>query len=412
MRGLWGLLLGMALARPALATQENFQAGSASAPLQSLGTSASAGLFGASYGAFCRGQESLGVNPAGLSATEHFELALHHSAWLLETAQDSLAMALPLGASQSLGLSLGQLDFGSFEARASSGALKGSSHAADYAASLAWACRMGRLNMGLSLSALRQDLDGLVTDEGSAGLGLQWQARPGGFELGWAVDGIGASADGRLPAAMKLALAEPVAMGPDWTLTLAGGASAEALGTHRLDAGLELAGFRRSFLRAAYEYDLSQRGLGGMAGLNLGLGARLGDLSLDYAFLPYGDLGNAQRISLAYALPSEKYTPQPSPVPTPPPTASPTPAPSPPPQSEVAVKFVVRQDPLDQARSPEEDALYAALEKDPGDLKAWHSLADYYRQAGQKDRACQAFEKCLELKPDPELKAWLENYKK
>lgn len=40
--------------------------------------------------------------------------------------------------------------------------------------------------------------------------------------------------------------------------------------------------------------------LGGLAGLTGGLGFNLGRLSLDYAFSPFGILGNINRVSIGY----------------------------------------------------------------------------------------------------------------
>ena len=51
-------------------------------------------------------------------------------------------------------------------------------------------------------------------------------------------------------------------------------------------------------LRAGYSGRLSGGGLGGLAGFSAGLGISLKSLDLDYALAPYGDLGNAHRLSI------------------------------------------------------------------------------------------------------------------
>jgi len=38
--------------------------------------------------------------------------------------------------------------------------------------------------------------------------------------------------------------------------------------------------------------------LGGLSGLGAGLGLRMRGYNLDYAFTPFGELGNVQRLSL------------------------------------------------------------------------------------------------------------------
>jgi hypothetical protein len=51
-------------------------------------------------------------------------------------------------------------------------------------------------------------------------------------------------------------------------------------------------------LRAGYRYALGGNDLGTASGLRAGLGVEIRDYSFDYAFVPYGELGQAHRVSL------------------------------------------------------------------------------------------------------------------
>ena len=51
-------------------------------------------------------------------------------------------------------------------------------------------------------------------------------------------------------------------------------------------------------LRAGYTYALGGNDLGTASGLRAGIGVAITDYKLDYAFVPYGELGQAHRISL------------------------------------------------------------------------------------------------------------------
>ena len=51
-------------------------------------------------------------------------------------------------------------------------------------------------------------------------------------------------------------------------------------------------------LRSGYMAETGAAGLGNGAGFNAGVGIMLMDARLDYAVTPFGELGNAQRISL------------------------------------------------------------------------------------------------------------------
>ncbi len=53
-------------------------------------------------------------------------------------------------------------------------------------------------------------------------------------------------------------------------------------------------------LRLGYEYQLTRPDLGGISGFTGGIGLHLHMMSLDYAFVPLGDLGTTHRISLNF----------------------------------------------------------------------------------------------------------------
>ncbi len=50
-------------------------------------------------------------------------------------------------------------------------------------------------------------------------------------------------------------------------------------------------------LRAGYKYGYDTESLGSIVGLGVGIGFRLWNLGLDYAFVPFGDLGDTHRIT-------------------------------------------------------------------------------------------------------------------
>jgi hypothetical protein len=50
-------------------------------------------------------------------------------------------------------------------------------------------------------------------------------------------------------------------------------------------------------LRTGYQFG---RNTGAGSGFSVGMGLTFSNLGLDYAFVPYGDLGDTHRISLGY----------------------------------------------------------------------------------------------------------------
>ena len=51
-------------------------------------------------------------------------------------------------------------------------------------------------------------------------------------------------------------------------------------------------------LRAGYRYTVGGNPLGTASGLRAGIGVEITDYKIDYAFVPYGELGQAHRVSL------------------------------------------------------------------------------------------------------------------
>lgn len=66
------------------------------------------------------------------------------------------------------------------------------------------------------------------------------------------------------------------------------------------DIGAEVTPKKYFSLRMGYRYALTRRDLGGFSDLSAGLAFRWNTLSLDYAFVPLGDLGLTHRISLNF----------------------------------------------------------------------------------------------------------------
>lgn len=75
-----------------------------------------------------------------------------------------------------------------------------------------------------------------------------------------------------------------------------------------LALGLEQQLTARLALRTGYRYRLHGNELGAWSGFSAGLGLALEKLSFDYAFTPFGDLGNSHRFSLSFKF-GEKRAP-------------------------------------------------------------------------------------------------------
>ena len=61
----------------------------------------------------------------------------------------------------------------------------------------------------------------------------------------------------------------------------------------------------KGFLRLGFDSQKLVSDLNGIRGINFGLGLKVQNFSFDYAFTPYGVLGNAHQLSISWNLPSK-----------------------------------------------------------------------------------------------------------
>jgi tetratricopeptide (TPR) repeat protein len=166
--------------------------------------------------------------------------------------------------------------------------------------------------------------------------------------------------------------------------------------------------------------------------LSVGFGLGFQDLVLDYAFLPWGDFGATNRLSLHWLQrwqPGHDAGPAPEPsaetrtalavnqLPLPEPLTETAGAPAPSLASPSAqTSLHVLSDLAAQGRSLQEqgrnnEALQAyltAVHADSGDLEAWRGLARLYHSLGQEAEARRCWQRVRSLDPeDPEAAAVL-----
>lgn len=309
--------------------------------------------MGSAMGVAAHGIEALSQDPAAL--LESTAWMLGHTFWVQDLRSEQAALAWRHRA-WALGSGLDLQEAPSVELRAEDGRWLGSRTlrrdegwlAASYSAR-AW-------TVGLRGSALQGDLE---APRVFGGAGAQW--RPSrGLSMGAAIDW-----DGPEPAWRSGLAFEPR---KGWTL---GGGYTSDPGDQRLGFGVEAAPYPSWAVRAGWQ-QLQQDPEPERGGRwSLGLGLRLSEGWLDYAWAQLGGLGQAQRLqwSAAFgprqaearptatvtpsptllwtmtATPSSTPSPWPSPtitaLPTVEPTRTPSPMPKAQPQKPVNLRFIV-----------------------------------------------------------------------
>jgi len=277
---------------------------------------ARAAAMGGAVAAGAQGAEALFQNPAALARFQPespAEVALGYDA-LLETAyQGAAAYARPLGRDAALGAGVVYASQSPQTRYSNIGDASGSFTPLDLAAGAGYARRLGPVSVGAGLKLIRSSLDDHSGTTAAADLGIMaahvTDIGDGPLDVGGSVTNfgpplkLGASSD-PLPLTARggglwhvtptFDAALDVVLPADQDPYVAIGAEA------RFPASM--AGSSKPWvasLRAGYNQNAG-RGVDGFTGVSFGGGLDLASLRVDYAWIALGDLGSANRITLAF----------------------------------------------------------------------------------------------------------------
>lgn len=332
------LALLCAAAGPAGAAKVYPSAGSTSAAFLKLPVGARAVAMGGAFTAVAGDPYSIYWNPAGLAGLEGERHAgIFHNEYFQGLGQEFLfytapasGFSLPLaGRPKSGAFGLGLNYFytpkdmerrsGLYEADPVNpiSPVEGKFGAYDLAFSAGYGWRRGEdLSLGAAFKVIRQTIDGESGGSVALDLGVLRDFTYGGtpYTAGFTVQNLGPGlklADRRygLPLVFKAGLSRPLP-GPGGLLALE--VSKPVDNYPSVAAGVEYPLTGRLALRSGYRYRLYGNELGAWSGFSAGAGVTFDKLSFDYAFTPFGVLGNSHRFSInlrfgaAAAAPSAK----------------------------------------------------------------------------------------------------------
>ncbi|PIV56245.1 hypothetical protein COY52_09405 [Candidatus Desantisbacteria bacterium CG_4_10_14_0_8_um_filter_48_22] len=241
-------------------------------------------------------------NPSGLSMAEGKQVIFAHTEWFQAIRYEYLAYCQPAFGG-TIGTGITYLYITDIERRDIAGALLGSVPANDLAIVVSYAKMLSeRLNLGGTVKIINQQLDDKSAFGIAADLGMQYKLNKEGLILGLALQNMGCEAPfiteaSSLPMNLKAGIANKSA---DSKLTLSADLNYSILDSiWAVGAGIEYWVHPVFAIRAGYKYNSAiNNTLGALAGLTCGVGFKIGILGIDYALVPYGDLGYTHRISL------------------------------------------------------------------------------------------------------------------
>jgi len=264
--------------------------GTTAANFLKIGIGAKANAMGEAFTAVADDSTSLYWNPAGLSQLKKRELSAMYNIWFQSIRQGYLSLAFPVAVDETVGVSVNYMDIGSLERRDEECNLIGIFRPSELHISIGYAKRVyQKLAVGLTAGWIEDNIDGNYRKEAFLGnIGLLYSLNRH-FTLGVVAQNIGNKVgEDPLPFILKTGIAFK-----SEALTLSADIAQPKDNDLYWCAGVEWWMRNSIVLRVGYK---TNQDIG--TGLTAGLGFKTGKVQLDYAYVPYGDLGNAHRISL------------------------------------------------------------------------------------------------------------------
>lgn len=272
-------------------------------PLNQQGGTARAMSMGSAMAGVPQGSASLLWNPAGLGRLgECKELGLHHNSGLVDTIQETVVFGMPIGSLGGFAASLNYVNNGTFEGRDEVGNVTDNYTAGDMGGSLGWGREwFNGFSAGIAVKYNRQTLDDKSYDAYASDLGILWKPKwkpLSRWNLGLTYSNFGTKIAGDI-------LDQGLRVGGSYSvnkdLLLAVASELKASGFNNVNVGVENWFHPIVALRAGYVYNFTDSKLTGLTGLTGGIGVKATkNILVDYAYIPFGDLGFSQRLSLTY----------------------------------------------------------------------------------------------------------------
>ena len=261
--------------------------GTTTAGFLKIGVGARAASMGEAFTALADDGTSLYWNPAGLIQIKQRELSATYNLWFQGISQGYVSFGFPsLGGT--VGLGANYVDMGGIEGRDEQGNPTGDFGASDAHLFAGYADKFKNTSWGITVGWLKDTIgkDTKTTFLGNIGFLYSLSER---FTLGAVAQNMGSElGTDPLPLTFKIGAASK-----SETLTLTVDVAKPQDNEVYYCLGAEWWLRNVLALRVGYKtnQDIGQ-------GLTAGMGYKFGRICLDYAYVPYGDLGDTHRISL------------------------------------------------------------------------------------------------------------------
>ncbi|MEW6620108.1 MAG: PorV/PorQ family protein [bacterium] len=287
--------LGIVLALNSVGV-EGAKKGSTGAQVLKLSVGARPAAMSEAFGALADDVTAIYWNPAGLANLKEKEFCFMHSDWLKEINYGFAGYAQPLANDRALGLSMMYLGSGDMKKLNTNGIEEGDFEAKDMVVTAAYGWKLSEeLSLGASIKAISLKIDNEKANSFAVDVGFLSRTPLENLLIGGALQNLGSKVKfinegDNLPLNVKLGTAYKAM---DDRLILLLDINKPVDNDLRLNLGTEYWLTSTVALRGGYNSGIDEG-----SGVTLGIGFALRTLQLDYAYVPYGDLGKTHRYCL------------------------------------------------------------------------------------------------------------------
>jgi long-subunit fatty acid transport protein len=272
--------------------------GTTTAQFLKLGAGARATALGDAFVGIADDATAVYWNPAGLNQIEKKSVSVMHAIWFEEIFYDWASYIQPTKIG-TFGVGVQYLSYGKIKETDDTGLDIGNFKPSDIAGTISYARKVSDIMLGVNVKYISSKITKTATAF-AGDIGGLYKLMKDRLSVGLAVSNLGTKMKfvdekDSLPMAVKLGGAYKIK--DNWIASLdvtAPNDNALIIGggteyNYKLNEKITIAG--------RTGYNTKTKDVGGLRGLTAGIGGTYLDYSLDYAFVPFGDLGDTHRVS-------------------------------------------------------------------------------------------------------------------
>ncbi|MFC1501529.1 PorV/PorQ family protein [Elusimicrobiota bacterium] len=275
-------------------------AGTSAAPFLKLGAGARAAAMGDAYVAVVNNADGVYWNPAALYDIEEFSFSAMHAVWFEDIYYDwiSYARNITFG---TIGIGAQYLSYGTMKKTDSTGAEISDFSPSDLAITLSYANYIFGIPMGISAKYVSLTIEDSATAF-AMDIGTKLSSEYNEFAFGFVIQNIGTKVkfineEDPLPLNIKTGIAYRASS------TLLFSLDANAPIDNEPNAGIGIEYSKEinfdTYTAIRAGYNTKTKDISGLQGFSAGIGFRYFEYDFDYAYVPFGDLGQTHKISFS-----------------------------------------------------------------------------------------------------------------